>query len=52
MGYEHEIAYFLDCIAGGTEPRRVTLESAADSVRLIEAEVESVKSGRTMTLGV
>ncbi len=50
MGYEHEIAYFLDCIARGEKPTRVTLASAADSVRLIEAEAESVATGRRVAL--
>ncbi len=48
MGYEHEIAYFLDCIRDGTPPRRVTLEDAAASVRLVEDEVRSVESGKTV----
>lgn len=48
MGYAHEISYFLDCIAKKQNPERVTLESAADSVRLVEAEVLSVRDARTV----
>ena len=50
MGYAHEITYFLDCLAAGRKPERVTLSSAADSVRLIEAEVESATRGETVRL--
>ncbi|MEM8781410.1 MAG: Gfo/Idh/MocA family oxidoreductase [Planctomycetota bacterium] len=50
MGYEHEIAYFLDRISRGETPDRVTLASAADSVRLIEAEARSVATGQRVAL--
>jgi predicted dehydrogenase len=45
MGYELEIAYFLDCIAKGERPGVVTMEDAANSVKLIEAEAKSVAGG-------
>lgn len=45
MGYAHEIKYFLDCVRAGHAPARVTLAQAAETVRLIEAEVASVKAG-------
>ncbi len=51
MGYAHEIEYFLDCLKVGQKPERVTLASAAESVRLIEAEVESATRGETVRLG-
>ncbi len=38
MGYDHEIAYFLDCVRQGKPAQRVTLEDAGGSVKLIEAE--------------
>ena len=50
MGYEHEINYFLDCITKGVKPSIVTPESAALSVRIVEAEVKSVKTGRPVKL--
>ncbi|MEM1098708.1 MAG: Gfo/Idh/MocA family oxidoreductase [Planctomycetota bacterium] len=50
MGYEHEIRYFLDCIARGESPTRVTLAEAAESIRLVEAEAQSVKTGRRVSL--
>ncbi|MEM9752266.1 MAG: Gfo/Idh/MocA family oxidoreductase [Planctomycetota bacterium] len=46
MGYEHEISYFLNCIAHGTSPARVTLASAAKSVSLIEAEIQSIQTDK------
>ena len=41
MGYAIEIAYFVECIEKGTAPTIVTLEDAAESVRLVEAECRS-----------
>src|SRR3954471_18804604 len=46
MGYELEIAYFLDCIAKGEKPSVVTIQDAADAMKLIEAEEKSVKTGK------
>lgn len=46
MGYEHEIAYFLDCIRKGRRPRAVEPASAALSVKIVEAEVRSLRSGK------
>jgi predicted dehydrogenase len=48
MGYELEIAYFLDCIAKGERPSVVTIQDAADAVKLIEAEEKSVKTGKVV----
>jgi predicted dehydrogenase len=46
MGYQHEIAYFLECVRTGRRPRTVEPASAALSVKIVEAEVRSLKSGR------
>lgn len=43
MGYELEIRYFVDCIVKGIKPTVVTPESAGLSVKIVEAEVQSVK---------
>ncbi|MFN3166808.1 MAG: Gfo/Idh/MocA family protein [Phycisphaeraceae bacterium] len=51
MGYDHEIAYFVDCVKHNRKPRRVTMRDGAEAVRLIEAEVQSVKSGGPVSLG-
>jgi predicted dehydrogenase len=50
MGYQHEIAYFLGCIAAGQRPTTVTLESAATALRIIEAEQKSIATGRPVKL--
>lgn len=50
MGYRLEIEYFLACIASNRPPQTVTLRDAAEAVRLVEAEVESVRSGREVKL--
>jgi predicted dehydrogenase len=50
MGYEIEIAYFLDCIAKGQQPSVVTLQDAADAIKLIEAEAKSATTGKPVRL--
>ena len=50
MGYEHEIAYLIDCINSGQAPSVVSLGDAANSVRIVEAEIESVQTGRPVDL--
>lgn len=45
MGYEHEIAYFLDCIRDGRQPETVTVRDAAVSVQIAEAEKASIEAG-------
>ncbi|MFI4873775.1 MAG: Gfo/Idh/MocA family protein [Blastopirellula sp. JB062] len=47
LGYELELAHFIDCIKQGVPSDRISLFDAAESVRLIEAEAESCQSGRT-----
>jgi predicted dehydrogenase len=50
MGYEREIAYFLDCIQSNRKPQTVTIADAAKAIRIVEAEVKSAESGRTVQL--
>ena len=50
MGYEIEIAYFVECVKEGRSPGIVTLRDGAAAVRIIEAEVESVRSGQPVEL--
>ena len=50
MGYDLEIAYFLDCIANGTSPQTVTLEDAANTIRICEAEAQSAATGQTVQM--
>ena len=46
IGYQAEIEYFLHCIAAKRRPETVTLRDAAEAVKWVEAEVESVMSGK------
>ncbi len=50
MGYEHEIRYFLECIRKNTSPQTITLEQASESLRICEAERQSVLTGNMITL--
>lgn len=50
MGYDYEIGYFLDCIRTGQQPKTVTLEEAANSLKIIEAESQSAKTGKPVLL--
>lgn len=50
LGYDHELAYFIDCVKQGRKPQHVTMQDAANAIRLIEAEIESIKTGRSVTL--
>jgi predicted dehydrogenase len=44
-GYEEEIAYFVRCIENDEKPAMVTPESSALSIRIVEAEKESIETG-------
>ncbi len=50
MGYQHEIAYFAECIRKGSRPRTVDPASAAMSVKIVEAEVKSVRTGKSVKI--
>ena len=50
MGYDLEIAYFIDCIAAGQPPRTVTMKDATNCIRILEAERQSVLSGKPVTI--
>lgn len=50
MGYAYEIAYFLDCIKNNRRPDTVTLDQAAESVRIVEAENRSIAEGQVVKL--
>jgi predicted dehydrogenase len=50
MGYQHEITYFLDCIRKGSRPRAVEPASAALSVKIVEAEARSLKTGKPVSI--
>lgn len=50
MGYQREIEYFVDCINAGRKPTTVTLADAAMSVKIVEAEVQSVRTGTAVAV--
>ncbi len=50
MGYDYEVAYMVECIEQGVAPQTVTLRQAADSIRIVEAESQSAKTGRSVAL--
>ena len=50
IGYSEEIEYFLECIRTQTRPSLVTLRDGAEAVKLVEAEVESVRTGQAVQL--
>jgi len=45
MGYQREIEYFIQCVKENRPPTTVTLEDGAEAVRMVEAEVESIRTG-------
>ncbi len=49
-GYSAELRHFVDCIANRTASKIVTPTSALQSVKLIEAEVQSAKTGRRVAV--
>jgi len=48
--YYREIAYFLECVATGKAPSIVTAVDARESVRLVLAEAQSVRTGAPVEL--
>ena len=49
-GYAHQIDHFVRKINGEQMPEVTTLKSSLDSVRLVKAEMESVRSGRAVEI--
>jgi len=49
-GYQAEMTYFAKCIRTGKPPETVTAEQAAESIRIVEAEARSARSGRIVRL--
>lgn len=50
-GYEAEMRYFVECVKSGRRPEIVTAEDALASIRLIEAEQQSVQLGGAVNIG-
>jgi predicted dehydrogenase len=49
-GYAAELAYFLECVREGKTPEIVTAADAVASLRLVEAEQQSIETGQIVTL--
>lgn len=49
-GYVGELRYFLDCARSGRRPDRVTADDAVAGLQIIEAEKNSIATGRVVTL--
>jgi predicted dehydrogenase len=50
LGYQYEIAYFIDCIEKGQKPTRVTMEEGANAVTICDAEQRSIDHGQRVTI--
>lgn len=48
--YQEELRYFAECLRADQAPDRMSARQAAESVALIEAEVESVRSGQEVAI--
>jgi predicted dehydrogenase len=46
-GYAHEIQWFMDVLCGKKVPCVITPDQSRDSVRIVDAEKRSAKSGKT-----
>jgi predicted dehydrogenase len=49
-GYARELRYFTDCVRRTDRPTVVTADDAVRSIRIVEAEVRSVRSGSVVNL--
>jgi len=44
-GYDKEIRYFVDCVAGGQKPAVVTAHDSLTALNILQAEERSVRNG-------
>jgi predicted dehydrogenase len=49
-GYFNELRYFIDCLESGRHPAIATPAQAAESVRIVRAEIKSASTGRRVRL--
>jgi predicted dehydrogenase len=50
FGYAAELRYFLDCVSKKQKPTVVTAGDGVRSIKIVEAEVKSTRSGETVRL--
>ncbi len=51
MGYDLEIEYLVNCVRSGQKPTTVTVRDAYNTLRIVEAEVQSMRTGQRVELG-
>lgn len=49
-GYTEELRYFVGCVAEGKQPDRIAPEEAVSAVAIVEAEIESARSGKPVAI--
>ena len=50
-GWHQELAYFVDCVRKGVKPTKYqTIDSVADTMKIVFAEEKSAKSRKTMKI--
>jgi 1,5-anhydro-D-fructose reductase (1,5-anhydro-D-mannitol-forming) len=49
-GYTRQIAHFADAVSGRPVDEVITLEQSRESVRIVQAEKESIREGRAIGL--
>ena len=49
-GYAAELRYFVDCVSKGQKPTIVTADDGVRSLKIVEAEVKSIRSGELVRL--
>lgn len=49
-GYFNELEYFINCLEKNEAPKLATLRQAAESLRVVFAEVQSAEKGKTVKL--
>ncbi len=50
FGYAAELRYFVDCVKKGQKPTVVTGDDAVRSIKIVEAEVQSTRSGQMVRI--
>ncbi|QDS89097.1 putative oxidoreductase YcjS [Rosistilla ulvae] len=50
LGYEIELKHFVDCIQRGVPSDRITFRDAAEAIRIVEAEQESMSKKSVVSL--
>jgi predicted dehydrogenase len=45
-GYTEELRYFVECVASGTKPERIDPAAAVRAIAIVEAEMESARTGK------